>query len=225
MILEIKNLTVSYGDKTLIQNINLCVNESSRHLLTGHNGSGKSTLAQAIVGNPEYNIVSGEIKFMENDITRENATRRSLLGIFMGGQNVPEIPGLTVISFLKHSAAAHKHFQTGRDLSMAEFMEKLEIACEKCGIPKEWLSRSINVGFSGGERKKIMLLRLLMTQPKLAILDEPDAGADMDVQKLIADTVLSMTDTTFLIISHQDKFKDMINADHITALSNGENVI
>lgn len=224
-MLEIKNLSVSFGDKELLTNINLTVVDGARHLLSGHNGSGKSTLAQTIAGNPEYHITSGKIIFDNRDITNENATTRSLLGIFLGAQHVPEIPGLTVISFLKNSIAAHVHFQTGHDLSMGEFLQNLETARERLGIPREWLNRSINVGFSGGERKRLMLLRLILTNPRLAILDEPDSGADAETQKLIANTINQMPDTTFLFISHQDAFTKMVHPTHTTTLSNGKIMI
>lgn len=224
-ILEIQNLGVSLGDKKLLSDINMNIRAGARHLLRGHNGSGKSTLAGVIAGNPEYKINNGKIIFDGRDITNENATTRALLGIFIGTQNVPEIPGLTVISLLKHSAAAHAHFNTGRELSMGEFLEKLEDTRSKLDIPKEWLNRCVNVGFSGGERKRLMLLRLVMTNPKLAILDEPDSGADTKTQKQIADLVKQMTGTTFLIISHQEKFTELIGADTITTLSSGKIVI
>ncbi|MBR2510732.1 MAG: ATP-binding cassette domain-containing protein, partial [Alphaproteobacteria bacterium] len=176
-MLEIKNLSVSLNDKLLLDDINIRINAGERILLSGHNGSGKSTLANVISGDSKYTIHNGQILFNGQDITHENATTRALLGIFLGAQHVPEIPGLTIISLLKHSCNAHKHFQTGQDLSMGEFLENLEHWRTKLDIPREWLNRSVNVGFSGGERKKIMLLRLVMTQPKLAILDEPDSGA------------------------------------------------
>ena len=225
MILQIKNLSVSFDGKKLLSDINMDVEYGARHLICGHNGSGKSTLVGAISGDPTYTIDNGEIIFDGRDITRENATARALLGIFTGAQNVPEIPGLTITSFLKHSAAAHYHFQTGRDLPMAEFIERLEEARDILNIPREWLNRSINVGFSGGERKRIMLLRLILTNPKLAILDEPDSGADMETQMQIADVIKSMPDTTFIFISHQQNFTDLIHPTHTTTLSNGKIVI
>ena len=221
-MLEIKNLYVSFNDKELLSDINLTIPNGTRHLLTGHNGSGKSTLAQTIAGNPQYRITSGKILFDGRDITTENTTTRALMGIFLGAQHVPEIPGLSVISFLKHSAIAHSHFQTGHDISMGEFMQRLESAREQLNIPREWLNRSMNVGFSGGERKRLMLLQLIMTNPRLAILDEPDSGADNSTQKLIADTINKMTDTTFIFISHQDAFTRMVNPTHTTTLSNGK---
>lgn len=224
-MLKIQNLTVALGEKTLLSDINMNVEHGARHLLAGHNGSGKSTLAAVISGNPEYAVRSGKIIFDGRDITNENTTTRALLGIFLGAQNVPEIPGLTVLSFLKHSIAAHAHFQTGKDLSMGEFLARLEDAREKLNIPKEWLNRCVNVGFSGGERKRLMLLRLVMTAPRLAILDEPDSGADAETQKLIADTISNMPDTTFLFISHQSKFTEMISPTQITTLAHGHIVI
>ena len=162
MILEIKNLCVSFDGKQLLSDINLDIENGARHLIRGQNGSGKSTLVGTISGDPTYKIDSGKIIFDGHDITGENATARALMGIFTGAQNVPEIPGLTITSFLKHSASAHYHFQTGRDLPMSEFIENLETARDILNIPREWLNRSVNVGFSGGERKRIMLLRLLL---------------------------------------------------------------
>jgi Fe-S cluster assembly ATP-binding protein len=225
MILEIKNLCVSFDGKQLLSDINLDIENGARHLIRGQNGSGKSTLVGTISGDPTYKIDNGKIIFDGHDITGENTTARALMGIFTGAQNVPEIPGLTITSFLKHSASAHHHFQTGHDLSMSEFIENLETARDILNIPREWLNRSVNVGFSGGERKRIMLLRLLLTNPKLAILDEPDSGADAATQTQIADVIKSMPDTTFIFISHQENFTDLISPTHTTTLSNGKIVI
>lgn len=224
-MLHIKNLSVKFANKELLSNISLDIAQGARHLLAGHNGSGKSTLAQCIAGNQEYTITSGEILFDNRNITNENATTRALMGIFLGAQHVPEIPGLSVISFLKHSCIAHSHFQTGHDLPMGEFMQSLDNAREQLNIPREWLNRSINVGFSGGERKRLMLLHLLMTKPKLAILDEPDSGADTDTKQLIADTIKNMPNTTFIIISHQPDFTNMIAPTNTTTLSGGQIMI
>ncbi len=224
-MLEIKNLCVSLDDKPLLKNINMVIKDGARHRLIGHNGSGKSTLINTIAGDKNYNIDSGKIILDGKDITTETATTRALLGMFLGGQNVPEIPGLTVLSFLKHSMIAHKHFETGKDLSMGEFLEKLESAREQLNIPKDWLNRYVNVGFSGGERKRIMLLRLVLTQPKFAMLDEPDSGADKDVQKQIIETINEMKKTTFLFVSHQDGFANNINITQTTTLDNGEIVV
>ncbi len=224
-MLEIKNLSVSLDGRELLSDINMHVARGARHLLRGHNGSGKSTLVQTIAGNPAYTITGGKIIFDGTDITTENTTSRALRGIFVGAQNVPEIPGLTVLSFFKHSMIAHTHFQTGRDLSMAEFLEKVESARTELDIPRDWLNRSINVGFSGGERKRLMLLQLILTAPKLAILDEPDSGADAQTQEQIISTINKMTDTTFIIISHQAAFTDKLSPTNLTSLSGGKIVI
>lgn len=221
-MLEIKNLVVEMDGQILLTDINLNVARGARHLLAGHNGGGKSTLVGTIAGDERYKIASGKIIFDGRDITNENATTRALLGIFLGAQNVPEIPGLTWLSFLKHSAAAHAHFQTGRDLSMGEFLIKLDAAREHLNIPKEWLNRSVNVGFSGGERKRMMLLRLMMTAPQMAILDEPDSGADADTQRLIAQIMHEMKGTTFLFISHQEHFTALAEPTGRSVISHGK---
>ena len=221
-MLEVKNLFVSMDGRELLHDVSFRVKRGARVLLSGPNGSGKSTIAQTIIGNPEYTFDGGCIIFDGRDITHENTTTRALLGIFIGAQNVPEIPGLTVLSFLKYSMVAHTHFDTGRELSMAEFLLQLESVREKLNIPKDWLTRSINVGFSGGERKRLMLLQLILTQPKLAILDEPDSGADADTQKQIADTISAMRDTTFLFISHQSQFTKMVKPTDEIKIKNGK---
>ena len=224
-MLEIKNLCVSMNKKPLLTNINLVVKDGARHRLAGRNGSGKSTLVNTIAGDDSFTIDSGKIIFDGVDITKENATTRALRGIFISTQNVPEIPGLTILSFLKHSMIAHTHFETGKDLSMGEFLEKLESVRTELDIPKEWLNRCVNVGFSGGERKRIMLLRLVLTEPKLAMLDEPDSGSDSDVQQQIIDVIEKMKDTTFLYISHQNNFSLKINPTQTTTLQDGQIVI
>lgn len=222
MILEVKNLTVSFNGKKLLDDINMSVESGARHLLAGHNGSGKSTLVGAITGNPEYTIDNGQIIFDGTDITHMSPTKRSLLGVFLGAQNVPEIPGLTVLSFLKHSLAAHHLFETGQELTMADFLAKIEDVRVQLDIPRDWLNRSINVGFSGGERKRIMLMQMILTNPKLAILDEPDSGADATVRQTIADTMHSMPNTTFIFISHQPDFTSSVLPTATTILSNGK---
>ncbi|MCL2331639.1 MAG: ATP-binding cassette domain-containing protein [Proteobacteria bacterium] len=174
------------------------------------------------------------IIFDGRDITNEPAATRALLGLFLGAQNVPEIPGLSVMSFLRHSLIAHRHFQAGKELSSGEFFQKLKVARERLNIPESWLTRSVNVGFSGGERKRLMFLRMILTQPKFAILDEPDSGADAEAQKLFADVIKEMNVTpvtshqspvTFLIISHQEKFTELFSPTAEIVLKNGEIVV
>jgi len=233
MILSIKNLSVSNGPKELLYDINLDIPTGARHLLCGANGSGKTTLVQTIAGNPDYKTDAGKIKFDGKDITKLPSDARARLGLFIGAQHVPEIPGLSVTSFFKHSLMAHASAD-GAELSAGVFFKKLTAARDRLNIPESWMARSINVGFSGGERKRLMFLHLLLLQPKLAILDEPDSGADADAQKLFAEIITEMNApipdsrlpiTDFLIISHQERFTELIKPTAITTLKNGRIVV
>jgi len=221
-ILEIKNLCVSLGGKALLKGINMNVAEGARHLLSGANGSGKTSMVQAIAGNPDYKIDAGEIIFDGRDITALPTAERARLGIFIGAQHVPEIPGLSLTGFLKASMMAHYP-----KLTAGEFFQALSDARTKLNIPESWLGRSINVGFSGGERKRLMFLHMLLLRPRLAILDEIDSGVDADSQKLFAKIIkdLNKKGTSFLIISHQEKFTNMVKNSAVTALSGGEVVV
>jgi len=249
MLLSIKNLSVSLGGKELLHGVNLNVADGARQMLAGANGSGKTTLVQTIAGNPEYKVEKGKIIFEGNvganenspvnatesranfhsplqNITRLSATERALAGIFIGAQNVPEIPGLTMTSFLKHSMTALAA-ASGRELLAGEFFTQLMAARERLSIPESWMTRSVNVGFSGGERKRLMFMRLLLTRPKLAILDEADSGVDADTQKLFADVIheMNQSGTAFLIVSHQEKFTQMVMPTAITTLEHGKVVV
>ncbi|MCQ2575046.1 MAG: ATP-binding cassette domain-containing protein [Alphaproteobacteria bacterium] len=224
-MLKIKNLCVYLNDKQLLDNISMTVAKGSIHRLAGHNGSGKSTLVNTISGNLSYVVKSGQIIFDNEDITNTDPTTRALKGIFLGAQNVPEIPGLTLLSFLKHSLSAQYRFKTGHDMIMQDFLSRIYDTANELNFPTEWLDRYVNVGFSGGEKKRIMLLRLVLTQPKLAILDEPDSGADAYVQQQIIKTIKSMPKTTFIIISHQDQFAKSIGIDQTTTLEKGKIVL
>ena len=200
-----------------MSDINLIVADGARHLLRGANGSGKTTLAQAVIGNPDYPVKSGKIIFNGVDITGMSTFARARAGIFLGGQNVPEIPGLSVMTFLKHSFMA-----LNGNIAMGVFLKKLKAAAARLAIPDSWLARSVNVGFSGGEKKRLMFLQLLLSEPKLAILDEPDSGADKEAQKIFGQIISEMKSTSFLIISHLDVF---FNPTAITALKNGKIMI
>ena len=209
-MLEIKKLTAG----NILKDINLNVAAGARYLLRGLNGSGKTTLVQVIMGNPDYIIKSGKIIFEKKEITKMPTAVRARMGIFLGSQNVPEIPGLSVMTFLKHSFQAHYG-----NSPMGEIIKKLKQAQSALDIPDSWLARSMNVGFSGGEKKRLMFLQLILLEPKFAILDEPDSGADKETQKKFAEIINKMKSTTFLIISHQEVFFKPTNE---TALQGGE---
>ncbi|MDR1697083.1 MAG: ATP-binding cassette domain-containing protein [Rickettsiales bacterium] len=231
-MLEIKNMNVSFGDKELLHDINMTV--TGRTLLRGANGSGKTTLVHAIssgiptavgggchkVAGGGYIITSGEIIFDGKNITGLPTDARARLGIFIGAQNVPEIPGLTLMSFIKHAIMARNP-----EIKMGDILKQIADARAKLNIPESWMARSVNVGFSGGERKRIMFLMLLLLQPRVAILDEPDSGADAAAQKLFASIINEMTGTEFLIISHQEKFAEQINPTQIVSLDTGRIVV
>ena len=229
-ILQIKNLSVMHDGKKILHDINMSVNAGDIMLLNGHNGSGKTTLVKTIAGQYE---ASGEIIFNnpitnhQSPITDLSTAERAKLGIFFGLQHVPEIPGLSITSFLKHSMMAHNE-----KMPAGEFFKKLTDARMRLNIPENWLGRAINVGFSGGERKKIMMLHLLLIKPKLAILDEPDSGVDTETQTLFAEVIKELNQpsrtpnpeprTTFLIISHQEGFTKLIKPTAVTTLESGK---
>ncbi|MCL2629838.1 MAG: ATP-binding cassette domain-containing protein [Alphaproteobacteria bacterium] len=212
-MLEIKNLNVSANAKKIITDFSLSAGDGEIVVIRGKNGAGKSTLAAAIMNDPRLEISADEILFQGADISTDPTTTRALKGVYFAAQNVPEIPGLTLTSFLKHSMNARKKFNDKQELSAGEFFERLDAAREKLNIPESWLARSVNVGFSGGEKKRIALMGLILAAPKLAVLDEIDAGADAALQKLIADTINEMRakGAAFLIISHQENFIKLLN--------------
>ncbi|MDR0319641.1 MAG: ATP-binding cassette domain-containing protein [Rickettsiales bacterium] len=212
-MLEIKNLSASAGDKKIISGFSMSIADGETLVLRGKNGIGKSTLAAAVMNDPAFHITADEIKFDGRDLSLDSATTRALLGIYYAPQNAPEIPGLTLSSFFKHSMNARKKVSDKQEISAGEFFEKLNAARSSLDIPESWLARSVNVGFSGGERKRAALLGLKLASPKLAILDEIDAGADASLQKLIAGTINEMraAGTSFLIISHQENFIKLLD--------------
>jgi Fe-S cluster assembly ATP-binding protein len=212
-MLEIKNLNVSVGNRKIIENFSLSIGEGEVLVLRGKNGIGKSTLAAAIMNDPAFTIKFDKMEFENHDLFLDSATTRALMGMYYAPQNVPEIPGLTLSSFFKHSMNARKKFNDKQEISAGEFFEKLNAARTRLNIPESWLARSVNVGFSGGERKRVALMGLILAKPRLAILDEIDAGADAALQKEIADTIneLNAAGTSFLIISHQENFIKLLN--------------
>ncbi|MDR2685698.1 MAG: ATP-binding cassette domain-containing protein [Rickettsiales bacterium] len=213
-MLSIKNMSVGLKDNSpIIKNFSLEVSDNAIVIVRGKNGAGKSTLAAAIMNDPRLVISAYEIKFDGRDISTDTTTTRALNGIYFAAQNVPEIPGLTLSSFLKHSMNARHKFINKQEISSADFFNKLNAARARLDIPESWLARSVNVGFSGGEKKRIALLGLILSEPKLAILDEIEAGADAGLQQLIADVINEMhaAGTAFLIISHQEGFIKMLD--------------
>lgn len=216
--LEIKDLHVSVENKEILKGLTLSIDTSETVALLGPNGNGKSTLFQTIMGNPNYRVTSGSIKFDGKDITELEVDERSKLGLFLGMQNPSEVPGVNNVDFLKASLNAHRE----KPISLFEFYKVLNKAYEEMHIPFEMSSRNLNEGFSGGEKKKNEILQMLILQPKLVMLDEIDSGLDVDAVQLVGSVIKEeQSKRGFLIISHYARLYDLIHVDRAFVLVNG----
>lgn len=215
-MLKLQNLIVKKDDKFIISDISLEIKKGHIHYLMGPNGSGKSTLALAIMGYPEYEV-EGEIIFEGQDITRLAPDKIAKLGLFLSMQYPPAIKGVTILSLLKNSYQA-----INGKVNVLEFRKKVLDEATKLGLGVDTLSRYVNDGFSGGERKRLELLQLIILKPKLAILDEPDSGLDIDAIKLMSIELekLSKVGMTFLIITHLGQLSS--KPDRVSIIKNGE---
>ena len=218
-LLHIENLHLSVNEKPILHNLNLTVNAGEIHVVMGPNGAGKSTLAAAIVGNPVFQVDQGSI-FFEGELINDLAVfERARKGIFLAFRNPEEIPGLKVEEFLR----ASKEAVTGKKIPALTFHKELLRLMESLSINPEYADRSLNVGFSGGEKKKNEILQLAVLQPKLAILDETDSGLDIDATRIVFEGVakLKTPDMGILIITHHSKVLDYLKPDHVHVLING----
>ena len=218
-LLHIENLHLSVNEKPILHNLNLTVNAGEIHVVMGPNGAGKSTLAAAIVGNPIFQIDKGSIFFEGTLLNDLPVFERARKGIFLSFQNPEEVPGLKVEEFLR----ASKEAVTGKKISALQFHKELLRLMESLNFNSEYAGRSLNVGFSGGEKKKNEILQLAVLQPKLAILDETDSGLDIDATKIVFEGVakLKTPDMGILIITHHSKVLDYLKPDHVHVLING----
>jgi feS assembly ATPase sufC len=218
-LLHIENLHLSVNEKPILHNLNLTVNAGEIHVVMGPNGAGKSTLAAAIVGNPVFQVDQGSIFFEGELINDLPVFERARKGIFLSFQNPEEIPGLKVEEFLR----ASKEAVTGKKIPALTFHKELLRLMESLSINPEYADRSLNVGFSGGEKKKNEILQLAVLQPKLAILDETDSGLDIDATRIVFEGVakLKTPDMGILIITHHSKVLDYLKPDHVHVLING----
>ena len=218
-LLHIENLHLSVNEKPILHNLNLTVNAGEIHVVMGPNGAGKSTLAAAIVGNPVFQVDQGSILFEGELINDLPVFERARKGIFLSFQNPEEIPGLKVEEFLR----ASKEAVTGKKIPALTFHKELLRLMESLSINPEYADRSLNVGFSGGEKKKNEILQLAVLQPKLAILDETDSGLDIDATRIVFEGVakLKTPDMGILIITHHSKVLDYLKPDHVHVLING----
>ena len=219
-LLNIKDLHVNAEDKEILKGIDLKINKGEVHVIMGPNGSGKTTTANAILNNPEYIKNKGSITFEGEDITDMSTDKIAKKGVFMSFQLPEEIPGISVTNFLKTA----KNKVTGKPVKIFEFKDELQVYIDELGINPKNIDRSLNVGFSGGEKKKNEILQMLVLNPKLAILDETDSGLDVDAIKTVSHGIelFRNEDNAVLIITHNNKILKNLKVDYVHVLVNGK---
>ena len=221
--LEIRNLHVSAEDKEILKGLDLNVTRGEVHALMGPNGSGKSTLANAIMGHPALEVSDGEIFFEGEEITEADPEERSRSGLFMAFQYPVAIPGVTVAKYLRMAINAHREARGEPQISLKDFRRETEAAMELVDIPREFSSRYVNDGFSGGEKKRLEILQLAMLRPKVAVLDETDSGLDIDALRVVAKGVnrFSGPDMGVLIITHYQRILHLVEPDFVHVMFDG----
>ena len=222
-ILLIKDLYVDVGNTSIVNGLNLEIKSGETHAIMGPNGSGKSTLAKTIAGHPDYKIRSGAITYMDQNLNDLSIEERSNLGIFLGFQYPIEIPGLSNTAFLKAAINAKRKYNDLDELSASDFLIDLKEKSRMVDIEQSFLSRGVNEGFSGGEKKRNEILQMLMLEPVLSILDETDSGLDIDSMKVVASGVNAFrnNDTASLIITHYERLLNYITPDYVHVFHNG----
>jgi len=222
--LEIRNLHVQAEDKPILKGVDLTVKPGEIHALMGPNGSGKSTLANAIMGHPSLDVTEGQILFGGEDITEADTDERARMGLFMAFQYPVAIPGVTITKYLRMVMNAHREARGEPDVSLKEFRKTVEAAMELVNVPREFSSRYLNEGFSGGEKKRLEILQLALQKPKLAVLDETDSGLDIDALNVVAhgvNTVASGQDMGILIITHYQRILHMVTPTRVSIMFDG----
>lgn len=219
-LLEVKDLHVEAAEKEILHGVNLSLGRDETHVLMGPNGTGKSTLGYAITGNPAYRVTGGSILFEGEDITDMPVNERARRGIFLSFQNPLEVPGVTLSNFIR-SALENK---SGNRLRLWDFKKKLAQTMELLEMDESYAQRDLNVGFSGGEKKKAEILQMLMLEPKLAILDETDSGLDVDAVRIVSRGVQLYRERqhgTVLIITHSTRILEALTVDRTHVMENG----
>jgi Fe-S cluster assembly ATP-binding protein len=221
--LEIRNLHVSAESKEILKGLDLDVSKGEIHALMGPNGSGKSTLANVVMGHPGLEITDGTIHFKGEDITEAAPEDRSRMGLFMAFQYPVAIPGVTVAKYLRMALNAHREARGESEIKLKDFRKQTEAAMELVNIPREFSSRYVNDGFSGGEKKRMEVLQLAILRPELAVLDETDSGLDIDALRIVAEGVnrFAGPDMGTLIITHYQRILHMIEPDKVHVMSDG----
>jgi len=222
-MLTIKNLHASIDDKEILKGINLNIKAGEVHAIMGPNGSGKSTISSVIAGKEEFDMTQGEILFENEDLTELDPEERAHKGIFLSFQYPVEIPGVSVTNFMKASINAHRKSQGLDDMPANEMLKLIREKSELLEIDRKFLSRSLNQGFSGGEKKRNEIFQMAMLNPKLAILDETDSGLDIDALKVVANGVnkLRNSENAVLLITHYQRLLDYIVPDVVHVIVDG----
>jgi Fe-S cluster assembly ATP-binding protein len=217
--LEIRGLTVEIEGKEILKGLDLSVAKGETHALMGPNGSGKSTLAYAIMGHPSYEITGGTVLMKGEDITEMSPDERAQLGLFLAMQYPTEIPGVSLTNFLRTAINATRD----EDVPVRQFMQSLRSEMEQLEMNADFLSRNVNEGFSGGEKKRFEILQMAMLRPEIAVLDETDSGLDVDALKSVSEGVnrLSGPDLGVLIITHYTRILRYITPDHVHVMFEG----
>ncbi|WP_044404927.1 Fe-S cluster assembly ATPase SufC [Lacinutrix sp. Hel_I_90] len=223
-MLQIKDLHASVEGKSILKGINLEVKAGEVHAIMGPNGSGKSTLASVIAGKEEYEVDKGEIILEGQDIEELAAEERAHKGIFLSFQYPVEIPGVSVTNFIKTAINANRKAKGLEDMPAKDMLKMIKEKAEMLEIDRKFLSRSLNEGFSGGEKKRNEIFQLAMLEPKLAILDETDSGLDIDALRIVANGVnkLKSKDNAVIVITHYQRLLDYIVPDFVHVLHNGK---
>lgn len=220
-LLEVKDLYVDVEEKSILHGVNLSIGEGETHVLMGPNGTGKSTLGYALMGNPKYHIQNGEIWFQGKNITEEPVNERAKAGIFLSFQNPLEVPGVTLSSFIRNALEQ----KTGKRVKLWDYKKELEKTMELLQMDLSYAERDLNVGFSGGEKKKAEILQLLMLKPALAILDETDSGLDVDAVRTVSAGIEAYQKTckgSLLIITHSTKILESLSVDYTHVMVEGK---
>lgn len=222
-LLQVQDLSAAIEEGELLHHINLDVNAGETHVLMGPNGAGKSTLGFTLMGNPKYTVTGGRILFDGEDITQLSADKRAAKGMFLSFQSPLEVPGLSLESFLRNAIRQ----QTGKPLKIFQFKKQLEATMELLQMDPSYADRDLNVGFSGGEKKKAEILQLLMLNPKFAILDETDSGLDVDAVRTVSrgiEEFQKKRNGALLIITHSTKILESLKVDYTHVLVKGRMV-